>query len=790
MTPDRRARVTQSATQLAARNGIDFVTVDIGQLRIDIHFLNTIELTDTGPRSVTITGGDVIPTVVVKSTTYTPGDQVTGVTPTLLVKVQAPGDFSRYTLTLASPELDPYFAAVKFSFKANCETAFDCRTPDDGPDAPPAELPPIDYLAKDYPSFRQALLDFSAGRYPGWHERSPADFGVMMLEALCSVADDLSYLQDRVHTEPSIEFATERLSVTRLARLVDYDPQPATAARVWLRFEVTTDTAVTDGFPLTAQTPDGRSIAFEIGRGMIDPKTGLRRTSELFPLLQTRNQLTPYLWDSADECLRAGATEIWVKDQGHGFVGGERLLIETKAAVVGNALIREWVILSKPQLGDEVDDPLPGGGAPAIGVTRLRFDAPTQYDHGLPNTTLYGNVVPATQGRTVRGEGFAIADDPTLASARQAIWRTGPRNDDGRVADQYLHTLDTEAPLAWLAPEGGGLAVPELALIEQDDDKTAWVWRKWLLAAKRFDKAFMLDPARYRRMTTHPGQPTFYEYDGDGDTIRFGFRGLCDVPNENARFELVYRIADGSAGNVPPDTITGFDPTAAPRVKLVTNPFPATGGDDAETLTHIRDHAPQKFRVESLRAVRPEDYRRAAEELPWVQRAGATFRWTGSWLTGFVAVDPVDGRQPSVDQSLELTHLLNRRRLAGYEVFVAPPRYVSFDIHLEVCAQPDAYAGHVAAAIRGVVASTPGAFFDPDKFTFGGSLRRSALEDAVQRVPGVGGVLCIRVRRRGQTAYAEMLETVAVGASEILQVASDPNRPDRGRVEIVVRGGR
>jgi hypothetical protein len=41
-----------------------------------------------------------------------------------------------------------------------------------------------------------------------------------------------------------------------------------------------------------------------------------------------------------------------------------------------------------------------------------------------------------------------------------------------------------------------------------------------------------------------------------------------------------------------------------------------------------------------LFAVRPEDYGRQSERLPWVQRAQGTFRWTRSWLTAFVAADP------------------------------------------------------------------------------------------------------------------------------------------------------
>jgi hypothetical protein len=45
-----------------------------------------------------------------------------------------------------------------------------CAHPADG------DLPPIDYLAKDFDSFRRALSDFSVLRYPAWQERSEADF--------------------------------------------------------------------------------------------------------------------------------------------------------------------------------------------------------------------------------------------------------------------------------------------------------------------------------------------------------------------------------------------------------------------------------------------------------------------------------------------------------------------------------------------------------------------------------------------------------------------------------------
>ena len=124
-----------------------------------------------------------------------------------------------------TPLLDPFFDHVTFSFKADCPSTLDCETPEPQCPPAPAHTPPIDYLAKDFLSFRKALSDFSALRYPAWQERSEADFGVMFMEALASLADDLSYQQDRIAAEAWLETATERRSLVRLARLVDYEPR-------------------------------------------------------------------------------------------------------------------------------------------------------------------------------------------------------------------------------------------------------------------------------------------------------------------------------------------------------------------------------------------------------------------------------------------------------------------------------------------------------------------------------------------------------------------------------------
>jgi hypothetical protein len=95
-----------------------------------------------------------------------------------------------------------------------------------------------------------------------------------------------------------------------------------------------------------------------------------------------------------------------------------------------------------------------------------------------------------------------------------------------------------------------------------------------------------------------------------------------------------------------------------------------------------------------------------------------------------------------------LIQLLNRRRLAGYESYAPSPQYVSFDIEVYVCAQPDAFQGDVEAAVLTALSAAKNpdgtvGFFYLDNFTFGQPLERSALEAAIQNSYGVAGVHCI-----------------------------------------------
>ena len=70
----------------------------------------------------------------------------------------------------------------------------------------------IDYLAKDYASFRRLMLDRMSQTAPGWADRLEADLGVTVVEALSYMADRLSYYQDAVATEAYLGTARRRVT--------------------------------------------------------------------------------------------------------------------------------------------------------------------------------------------------------------------------------------------------------------------------------------------------------------------------------------------------------------------------------------------------------------------------------------------------------------------------------------------------------------------------------------------------------------------------------------------------
>ena len=729
------------------------------------------------------------------------------------LQLEMPGGFGFYRLHLDTPVIDPYYNDIRFSFKAACDSDLDCKAPDPhcSEDAP-VDFP-VDYRARDFWSFRQALIDFASQRYTDWQDRVEADAGMMLLEILAAMGDEFAYAQDRLARESTLATATQRRSLRHLARLVDYPLDDGSGAFAWLAIDAAAAVTIDAG---TRVCDAVSQVFFEVGKGLRD--VPLPPTAPVaYPVAPASNRLLTYLWDEGDTCLHEGGTTLTL--QGHHAFDlapltvidpiGRWVLLRTEPTAPDKPERRLAVRLVKERTRDDVD-PLT-----LLPITRIAWDVPTPFDFDLETLVVHANLLPATAGQTLT-ERFRIGpvSDPadTEPDLAIAIERVGidstlcypkPASADDEVARvKVMFSLagSEVTPLSMLpiATADGSIAMrPEIDLARDGDGP--WAWLDALVGAETAAptaKVFTLEDGVYRRVVGFErlGKLTeLVDYaSGEGRTIRFGDGEFGTAPSEGNKFTVRYRLGNGSRTNVAPDTLVLFPDGIPPGVNGVLNPLAGIGGRDPESADSIRTNAPQAFRARTYRAVQPADFEEIAERLPWVQQAGAAVRWTGSWSTVFVTPDPLDEVGLSATHRTELEQLIDRVRQAGREAKVMAPRYADFDLEIRLCAAQNAYRGEVKEAALHALFGPHGdsGFFGPNNFRFGTPLSRAALIATLQGVPGVRAVEQMRVRRRGWFDWRSFSElSLKVGLDELVRVSNDRQLPTQGAVRLVMEGG-
>jgi hypothetical protein len=190
------------------------------------------------------------------------------------------------------------------------------------------------------------------------------------------------------------------------------------------------------------------------------------------------------------------------------------------------------------------------------------------------------------------------------------------------------------------------------------------------------------------------------------------------------------------------------------------------------------------------------DYEAVAEANPQVDRAAASLRWTGSWYTVFIAVEPAGGGNlsPTLQQTLMASE--ERFRLAGQDLLLDSPQYVSLEIELEICVDPNYFRGDVEQALLQVLGNKilpngqKGLFF-PDNFTFGQTVYLSPVYQAARSVPGVTSVRATKFQPQGVNTMQFLLAgEIKLGSLEVARLDNDLNFPDHGQLTLVMQGGK
>jgi hypothetical protein len=852
---DERRRTAVKAQTLL--NGIDFLEVSDDpaepaanrQRMLLVHFIHPLQPGALAKENVRIDGGERISNIAVTRADIAPaGSPPSGAeADVLVVEVSQPGDFSTYTLRLVSdaehddpPQgFDPILSAVEFSFKVACPTDFDCAPATACP-APPVRQPDINYLAKDYASFRQLMLDRLALLVPRWQERNAADLGVALVELLAYVGDRLSYQQDAVATESYLGTARLRTSVRRHARLVDYVMHDGGNARAWVQVRA----ADGAGHVRVNRAHEGRRTRLLTRLEGLPPVIRLQSTAyaraltgnpQIFELMddldvfEAHNEMKFHTWGARDCCLPRGATRATLRAAYPDLEPGHVLaFVEVRGPETGNPhdadpSHRHAVRLTKVTLADDplqppealpasppASPPAPASPpGPAFPVTHIEWHEADALPFPLcisaqgerayvdDVSVVWGNIVLADHGLTIEHEQLDPVPDVNPALTRVSPATAG-RCEEPTVeltAPRFRPRLG-RAPLTHAAPYGAGQVpaaaamqwtthalLPEITLMAPAAGADVWRPRPDLFSSHSTDRQFVVetetDGAAYLRF-------------GDG---QFGVR-----PAPGTGFTASYRVGNGVAGNVGAGAIAHLvsnDPAiVSEKIAGVGNPLPARGGIEPETIEQVRQNAPNAFRTQE-RAVTPDDYALAARRCARdVQRAAATFRWTGSWRTVFLTVDRL-GAKP-VDEQFErdVRGCMERYRMAGHDLEVDGPLYVALEIAMAVCVKRGYLLADVKAALGDVFSSGTSqsgrrGLFHPDNFTFGQPVFLSTLYAAAQSVAGVDSVEIPTFQRQG-TPSGEALASgrLTLGRLEIARLDNDPDFPERGVFNLSMRGGR
>ncbi len=811
----RRGQVRQHQ----ALNGLDYLEVGSDQRTLTVYFLGKVTIS-LQPTNVIIEGGRRIRDLQVE-TVRVIRDEAAESDSYMEVTVNKAGDFSTYTLRVVEgkdeneewmrhPAFDIRYDKVEFSFKVDCPSDLDCRQE---VICPPIqrEEPGINYLAKDYASFRQLILDRLALVMPDWKERHVPDLGITLVELLAYVGDHLSYYQDAVATEAYLDTARQRISVRRHARLVDYPMHEGCNARTWVCVETGSDLTldpndiyfitVQEGITPVVSEQELQHQVIDGGYEVFEPvfKTEIR-------LYAGHHKILFYTWGDQECCLPKGATTatlqgVLVKDTSQDdksswcvpntktqdtenpFSKPAGSLVANNANRLhlkpGDVLIFEEVI--GPKTGNSVDadpkrrhavrlvDVQPGYDPldPNKPITEITWDEEDALPFPLclsskepaPDCTVKkdkaisvarGNLVLVDHGKTI-DEPFD--EEVKTKESLEACDCLGNATEKIQVPETYRPILKKN-PVAFCQPVEPGIAAARM--LAQDVQQALPQIRLTGTAS-----AGEVSEWTVQRDLLASGSTDCHfvaEMDNEGHAhLRFGDGELGKPPAAGTQFKASYRVGTGTAGNVGADVIHHLvirKTVLSGAVIRIRNPLAATGGAVPEPLAEVRLLAPHAFRKRLERAITPADYADIVmREFPArVQRAIASLCWNGSGYEVLVAVDPF-GREVADDVLLkEIEDRLHRYRRIGHDLSVKSAQRVPLEIRLSVCVLPGYFRGHVKAALLAVFSNRllPDGrlgFFHPDNLSFGDGIYLSRIVATAQAVTGVASVVVDELHR-------------------------------------------
>lgn len=271
--------------------------------------------------------------------------------------------------------------------------------------------------------------------------------------------------------------------------------------------------------------------------------------------------------------------------------------------------------------------------------------------------------------------------------------------------------------------------------------------------------------------------------------IRFGNGQHGLIPPAGSRISALYSSGGGAAGNVAANAITELR-TAVPFIQSVTNPVPASGGANIESVEAVKQRGPQLLRHRG-RAVAAADCewlaRTASSDvarvccLPITGSAGRAQRGSITLLVAPASPDPEPEPSPELSRRIREYVASYVPATASQRVRVTGPQYVEVDVYAEIIPSDASSAARVEAQVRDSLNQflhplTGG--MDGQGWAFGQPVYLSQIAAIIEATSGVDYARAIRLRVGDQnfadTVPVDAYSLVAAGAHELkLSIGAD-----------------
>lgn len=673
-------------------------------------------------------------------------------------------------------------------------------------------IPDVDYLTRDYRGFREQLIQLITRGGSRSSERSAADLGMVVLEALAYTFDHLAYAGDRVSSEGYLRTARSRQSVRMHAALGDYVLDRGSTSIGFQHFSLPAGSlllpaGVAVGPRLEpGQNPDDRDLFETTASVNVDAR------HNFFTLRRAVGAGAQVLWLGGP---RREAIDLWSIGLRPGMplalVSRDHAEAVTIAAVQGSA-----VLLAHPSRSTYIA----GGSDRAahvvgnlVGVRRGRRRDWTAIGRGggtrddLTATVYFHRRVALVQALAAFAERHRDAWRDNVH--REHAWRSARRSANlavcqlRRTAPQALsdalagridellteaatslrdlvkdlgHALPAELlPTRYVSVPRQRLALPpEAPPLWLDGETTLEV--STLVGGRNLRWTEVEDLLRSGPNDRH----YVVEILGDRDVaLRFGDGQHGAMPPPGAPILARWVVGDPALGDVGRGALAlAFGGIAAKLTPSAptSNPLATTGARPAEPLDRVAD----RLRLHLANPATPVtrgDYIALFEQRPDVVEA-AVLPVHGSIVrvaVRFAETADFGTTLHALEQWADQTHLVGTR----VRVSLARPLYVSVTAIVQVHpeAEPATVQGRCKVAVRDLFAAA-------DRRRMGVSCTRSEVLRALESAIGVEWSDVI-VFDRAASSIATARELVIAGPDELLRCIDDPEVDATGRVKIL-----